>query len=80
MWGNPSALHLCMQGCLGGSLAPLHWGDGGGGRGSGAEEAPASDYQLVPPDPPPGSLHPRHRQSHLCHWGLGRLLHLRLPR
>lgn len=55
---NPPAMGLCPQGCLGGSLAPLHWGDSGGGRGSGAEEAPASDHQLVPPDTPPGSLHP----------------------
>lgn len=56
--GNPPAPGLCLQGGLGGSLAPLHRGDGGGGRGSGAEEAPAPDHQLVPPNPPPGSLHP----------------------
>eukprot|EP00075_Anas_platyrhynchos_P032560 XP_027321813.1 putative sodium-coupled neutral amino acid transporter 7 isoform X1 [Anas platyrhynchos] len=67
-------------GCSGGPLAALHRGDGGGGRGSGAEEAPAADRQLVPADASPGSLHPRHRQSHLRHRGLGRLLHLRLPR
>lgn len=35
---------LCPQGCPGRPLAPLHRSDGGGGRGSGAEETPASDH------------------------------------